>query len=106
MTRRPARNSKSPDARPGKTSGPPQPPAGFRADPLRREAERGWAQSDESAAHGMQRRNKKARAQKLRRKVSRAKDDLIANLTERVTRLEAELAKLLKRRNDDHSTSR
>jgi len=69
--------------------------SGFTAGPLRREAERGWEESDRSAAKGIQRRGDKARAHKLRRQTSRHKDELIARLRKRIAHLEEELAKYL-----------
>ena len=75
--------------------------AHFTSEPLRREAERGWEESDRSTAKGVQRRNNKARAHKLRRQSAREKDQLIARLTQKVARLEAELAKHLKRRQEN-----
>ena len=70
------------------------------SEPLRREAERGWEESDRSAAKGVQRRNDKARAHKIRRQTDRDKDELIARLTQRVAQLEEELAKHRRRRGD------
>jgi len=101
MIKRRGKNTKSPDDRPepAKTSRNRQ-GDGFSYEPLRQEAERGWEDSARSAADGNQRRNKKARGHKLRREASRAKDELIARLAQRVARLEQELAKYLKRRQD------
>jgi len=98
MTKRRAKNAdnlNNPEPRDGLAR------AHFNSEPLRREAERGWEESDRSAAKGVQRRNNKARAHKLRRQSAREKDQLIARLTQKVARLEAELAKHLKRRQEN-----
>ncbi len=76
-------------------------PTSFTSAPLRREAERGWEESDRSAAEGVKRRNDKARAHKLRRQTARDKDALIARLTRKVAQLEEQLAKLLRRPKGD-----
>jgi hypothetical protein len=65
------------------------------SEPLRQEAERGWEESDRSAAKGIRRRSKKAEAHKRRRERSGAKDDVIARLSERVDQLERQLAEHL-----------
>ena len=97
MTRRRAKNARNLDApKPGNICTGGQPRADFTSEPLRREAERGWEESDRSAAKGIERRNNKARAHKRRRQTAREKDALIARLTQKVARLEKELAKHLK----------
>ena len=98
MSKRPGRDRQTPGTRPrsSKASERARLPEGFRAEPLRQEAERGWEESDKSAANGTRRRAEKVRAQKLRRQSAREKDALIARLTERVARLEEELAKRVK----------
>ena len=87
--------------KPGNTSTDRQARAGFTSEPLRREAERGWEESDRTAAEGIRRRKNKARAHKLRRQTAREKDELIARLEKKVARLEEELAKHLKPRRHD-----
>jgi hypothetical protein len=102
MSKRRAKNTDNLNApKPGNIYTDGQARARFTSEPLRREAERGWEESDRSAAKGIERRNNKARAHKRRRQTTREKDQLIARLTQKVARLEAELAKHLKRRQDN-----
>ena len=99
MTKHVGRNNQSPNrrSRVGQSFGGVQSPAAYRSEPLRHEAERVWDESDRSTATGLERRNKRSQAQKLRRQSSREKDDLIARLSEKVARLEGELARYLQR---------
>ena len=102
MTRRRAKNARNLDApKPGNICTDGKPRADFTSESLRREAERGWEESDRSAAKGIERRNIKARAHKRRRQTAREKDALIARLTQKVARLEEELAKHARRRPHD-----
>jgi hypothetical protein len=50
------------------------------SDPLRREAERGWAESERGAAKAKRQRQVKARARTKRRETARRQKDEIAHL--------------------------
>ena len=55
-------------------------PKGSASEPLRREAERRWAEADEAAAEGKRRTQKRAKARASRQDVLRKKDEEIARL--------------------------
>jgi hypothetical protein len=62
------------------------------SDPLRREAEQKWAQSDRTAAKRSRRGEAKARARTQRRKTARGQRDEITRLKGKLQRTEDELA--------------
>lgn len=76
---------------------------GLASEPLRKEAERRWAEADRVASQGAKRTQARARARAKRGEVAKAKDEEIASLKGKLERAEQAVSQHPRPRRKDAS---